>query len=97
MDNKTLEELIEELRTLRIRETAVIAQIEKWVNGKHKRHRREPTGSNCQRNKPRRSGPHQEQNTKADRWTRVELTKEHLATVTRITTDQVHIATERPK
>lgn len=99
MQDRTFEDLIEELRALRIRETAIIAQLEE-VNTRATAGTQEPRTSNRVaatanglkrgdrvriRNKIRRPA------TAGPEWTEA---RERLATVTRVTPDQVHITTD---
>jgi hypothetical protein len=100
MEDKTFEELIEELRDLRIKETAIITQIEKINQERTTGTRKTDTSQGNRavianglkrgdrvriRNKVRRpanAGP---------TWSEA---RERLATVTKVTIDQVHITTD---
>jgi len=101
MEERTFEELIEELRELRIRETAVITQLEQ-VNARARTSTLETntSGSNRTaviasglkrgdrvriRNKVRRPA------TAGPTWSEA---RERSATVTRVTPDQVYITTD---
>jgi len=96
MEDRTFEELIEELQALRIRENAIIAQLEGAKNkartGINPSSTQAATANGLQRgdrvrikNKIRRPA------TAGPTWNEA---RERLATVTRVTTDQVHITTD---
>ena len=97
MEDRTFEELIEELQALRIRENAIIAQLEGAKNkartGINTNSTQAPATANGLqkgdrvriKNKIRRPA------TAGPGWTE---TRERLATVTRVTPDQVHITTD---
>ena len=99
MQNRNIEQLIEELQHLRIRETVVIAQIReaiKGANGAEQENVRDVdhaviadglrSGDRVRINntirKPATAGPSWNEN------------RERLATITKVTVDQVHIITD---
>lgn len=103
MEDKTFEELIEELRTLRIRETAIITQLEVANSRARLRGTVQEVTNTDQDNRARidtnlRKGDRVRIKNKVRRpatagpaWNEA---RERLATVTRVTADQVHITTD---
>ena len=102
MQNRNIDTLIQELQQLRIRETAVIAEIREALGARGEAEQQNdaefddvnlPAAANGLRtgdrvrikNKIRRPA------TAGPSWSE---TRERIATVTRITTDQVHIITD---
>ena len=101
MEERTFEELIEELRELRIRETAVIAQLEQ-VNDRARTNTQESSTSGSNRTAATANGLKRGDRVRIRNKVRRPATagptwneaKERLATVTRVTTDQVYITTD---
>ena len=95
MEDRTFEELIEELQALRIRENAIIAQLEEANNRQRTDNTTNEQAATAKglkrgdrvriRNKIRKPA------TAGPTWSEA---RERLATVTRVTTDQVHITTD---
>jgi hypothetical protein len=100
MEDKTFKELIEELHNLRIQETVIIAQIEKAnkqrttgarTAGIHEDNRAVIANGLKQGGRVRIKNKVGRLATAGPTWSE---SNERLATVTRVTTDQVHITTD---
>jgi hypothetical protein len=101
MEDRTFEELIEELRALRIRETVIIAQLEE-ANNRTRAGTRETSASRNHRISATANGLKRGDRVRIRNRVRRPATagptwneeRERLATVTRVTADQVHITTD---
>lgn len=100
MEDKTFEELIEELRNLRIKETAIIAQIEKVNRNRtpgaqtadaHEDNRAVIANGLKRGDRVRIKNKVRRPATAGPTWSEA---NERLATVTRVTAEQVHITTD---
>jgi hypothetical protein len=97
MEEKIFEDLIEELRTLKIRETEIVAEL-KRVTGERDKNNNRSTEQTTIANAEIKRGDRVRISNKVRKpasagptWTEA---KERLATVTRVTATQVHILTD---
>lgn len=98
MRDEHIEDLIQELQALRLRETAIIAQLEQEVlkgSETHRAHQTETTRSRSttlkRGDRVRITNKIRKPATADETWRR---DKEELATVTKVTKTQVHITTD---